>query len=258
MIPRLIHQIFLTGKLPPRLQRHIDELKDRNPGWQHHLYDHANAEEFIREHYDLAMLDTYRRINPAYGAARADLLRHLIIYKRGGVYLDIKTDAAKPLDDVLRPDDQYILTQWKNRPGDPTEGFGLHPDLSHIAGGEYQTYHLIAVAGHPFSKLAIDRIERNVLAYKPWSGVGKMGVIRTTGPVAYTLAVHPEIEKAPHRFTGEDELGLCFYIPDYNHAGVFKHHYSTLKSPVARLSPVGRLLQKIVERARLMKQALSA
>lgn len=256
MIPRHIHQIFLTGDLPPRLVEHVADLKARNLGWSHTLYDAAAAKRFIRGHYGDEMLATYRLIDPAYGAARADLLRHLIIYKLGGVYLDIKSDARTALDEVIRPDDQYILTQWRNGPGQSEQGFGLHPELSHIAGGEYLTHHLIAVPGHPFSEAAIDRIARNIRNYRPWSGVGKMGVIRTTGPVAYTLAVHPLLATAPHRFATEDELGTSLSIADYNHSDTFHRHYSTLTLPVGKLSPMGRLAQKGFERLRLLNQSV--
>lgn len=252
-IPRLIHQTFSTVDLPERLQQHVDDLKARNPGWTHTLYDNNDAERFIASHYEVDMLRAYQRIDPAYGAARADLLRHLIIYKLGGVYLDIKSDAREPLDEVLHANDQYILTQWRNGPGEANQGFGLHPELSHIPGGEYHNYHLIAVPGHAFTKAAIDRIVNNILRYRPWSGVGKMGVIRTTGPSAYTLAVHPLLNSAPHRRATEEEMGLSISIPNYDHAATFKRHYSMLTIPVARLSFLETAMQKGIERLRRFK-----
>ncbi len=257
MIPRHIHQIFLSGELPPRLADHVESLKRCNPGWRHHLYDNTLAELFIAESYGTEMLQTYRRINPDYGAARADLLRHLIIFRKGGVYLDIKTHLSRPLDEVLRDDDEYILSQWRNAPGEPTQGFGLHPDVAHIPGGEYQTYHLIAVPDHPFTKAAIDRITHNINNYRPWSGVGKMGVVRTTGPVAYTLAVHPLLDQAPHRFASEEDLGFWFTIPNYEHSEIFTRHYSKLETPVVTgLSTWGERIQRAVEAVRNLKHRL--
>ena len=40
-----------------------------------------------------------RRINPQYGAARADLFRYALLYTRGGIYLDIKSVA---IDDIAK------------------------------------------------------------------------------------------------------------------------------------------------------------
>ena len=226
------------------------DLTQRNPKWEHSLYSSGDAEKFIEAKYGSQMLEIYSRIDPAYGAARADLLRHLIIYKLGGVYLDIKSDLRLPLDDVLRPDDQYILTQWRNGPGQSHENLGLHPDLAHISGGEFQSYLIMAVPGHPFSKATIDGIVRNIIQYRPWSGVGQMGVLRTTGPIAYTLAVYPLLSTAPHRFTTESDIGATMSIPNYAHNEVFRKHYSTLKVPVVRLSTLGRLTQICLERLR--------
>jgi len=253
VIPRLIHQTFPSRQLPVRLQQHVAALQARNPGWTHTLYDNEDAERFVATNYNSKILKAYRRIDPAYGAARADLLRHLIIYKLGGVYLDIKSDAREPLDEVLNAEDQYILTQWQNGPGEVHQGFGLHPELAHIPGGEYQNYHLIAVPGHPFTKAAIDKIVSNILHYRPWSGVGKMGVIRTTGPSAYTLAIHPILSTAPHRQVTQEEIGLDISIRNYNHAETFRQHYSTLTIPVARLTAVERIVQRAIERVRQMK-----
>lgn len=250
LIPRKIHQIFLNGALPLQLAQHVASLQARNPGWEHRTYNNADAEDFIRTHYGQSMLDTYQRINPRYGAARADLLRHLLIYECGGVYLDIKSDAIKPLDEVILANDTYILTQWLNGPGEEYEGFGLHPELADIPGGEYQTYHIVGVSGHDFSRATIERIVKNVRSYKPWSGVGRMGTVRTTGPSAYTSAIHPLRAICQHRFTTEEELGFVPSISDYNHGEVFNIHYSQLRDPVCRLSWYGRLAQLAVEWAR--------
>ena len=83
-----------------------------------------------------------------------------------------------------------------------------------------------------------------------------MGVIRTTGPSAYTLAVHPILSTAPHRLTTEEEMDISISILDYDHAATFPRHYSTLTIPVARLSALGKLAQTGVERLRRLKQSI--
>jgi len=252
MIPRKIHQIFLTGSLPPRLREQVEALEARNPGWDHRIWNDGDAQRFISEYHGELMLDTYRLINPEYGAARADLLRHLLIYSFGGVYLDIKSDIAKPLDEVIRPDDHYLLAQWDE--DHQRRGFGQHPELSGVPGGEYLTHFIIGEPRHNFSRAAIDRIARNVREYKPWSGVGKMGVVRTTGPSAYTLAVHPLRLTCRHRMVTEAEIGSTLSIGDYDHRRVFTRHYSTLTAPVAKLGVGGRIVQRGVEAVRALKQ----
>lgn len=256
MIPRLIHQIYLSGIPPQVLLDNIAALKAANPAWLHFLYDESTALEFIKAHYDRRTLHAFLKIDPRYGAARADYLRHLIIYRMGGVYLDIKSYAERPLDDIIKPDDTYLLSQWTdNRIGDAHEGFGLHRDLKHVAGGEYQTFHIIAAPEHPFSAAAIERITRNILRYRPWNSVGRNGVLRTTGPIAYTRAIAPIRHAHPHRVIDYRAEGLQPSIA-YDHFAVFQGHYASLSSPVVRIGPVGRTVSGATHRLRTAARKL--
>ena len=147
-IPKLIPQTYGTRDLPEALQRNVADLKASNPGWDYRFYDDAAIEAFLREHYSPAIGALYQRIDPRYGAARADLFRYLVIYKLGGVYLDIKSRFLRPIDDVLTGDEAFILSQWSNGPGQKYEGFGLTPDVAQIPGGEFQQWHVIARLQH--------------------------------------------------------------------------------------------------------------
>lgn len=258
MIPANIHQIYLTGELPAALRRNVDTIVDRNKGWHHTLYDEASAQSFIAEHYDARVLRAYNRIDPLYGAARADLLRQLVIYELGGVYLDIKSYTEVPLSDIVRDDDQYLLSQWTdNGPGQERAGFGLHPDLAHIDGGEYQTFHVIANRKHPFTKAVIDRIVKNVEDYRPWHSVGSMGVLRTTGPIAYTLAIHPILHRHPHRIIDYKSSGIVYSI-EYEHQSVFRNHYSNLSGPITRMGWAGERMSSFFVGARRQAGKLKA
>lgn len=256
-IPRIIHQVFIGGTLTPELQANVDTLKARNPGWEHRLYDDERAEKLIREVYGEEMLAIYHKISPEYLAARVDLLCNLIIYDAGGVYLDIKSTFERPLDEVVRDDDSYILAQWHNGPGERNEGWGLHRDLAHIPGGEYMKHFIIAEPHHAYSAAIIRKIVHNVHNYRPWSAVGRTGTLRTTGPIAYTLGIHPIREQHPHRFATEEELGAVYSIGDgYNHHEVFKKHYTKQTSPVVTLSKPGTLLSRLFVGLRIIKHAV--
>jgi mannosyltransferase OCH1-like enzyme len=256
-IPWIIHQVFIGGKLTPELQANVDALKARNPGWEHHLYDDERAEKLIRDVYGNEMLAIYHKISPEYLAARVDLLCNLIIYDAGGVYLDIKSTFERPLDEIVRDDDSYILAQWHNGPGERNKGWGLHRDLAHILGGEYMKHFIIAEPHHPYSVSIIRKIVDNVKTYKPWSAVGRTGTLRTTGPIAYTLGIHPIRDQHPHRFATEEELGAVYSIGEgYDHYTVFKKHYTTQISPVVTLSKAGTLFSRLFVGLRIVKHAI--
>jgi mannosyltransferase OCH1-like enzyme len=187
------------------------------------------------------MLNYYENINPMYGAARADLFRYLLIYEYGGVYLDIKSTIVNPLDDVLRPDDDYLLSKWRNGPGEDYEGWGTYyPKIDGIE-SEYQQWHIVASARHPFLKAVIEKVRHNIDRYSPFTdGVGKNGVMKLTGPIAYTSAIEPILAHHKHRLLDIEDLGFRYSIipsenhNQYGHVKLFKNHYTTLTEPIVK------------------------
>src|SRR4051794_4030765 len=115
-IPRVIHQTYMSKNFPPELNANAENIKNMNPGWTHVIHDDADIKKFITETYGLEILGYFERIDPIYGAARADLFRYLLMYKYGGVYMDVKSTCTQPLDETLRPGDRFILSQWRNKP----------------------------------------------------------------------------------------------------------------------------------------------
>jgi hypothetical protein len=258
-IPRMIHQTYGTQDLPEALQRNVDELKASNPGWDYRFYDDAAIEAFLLAQYDPAIHALYQRIDPRYGAARADLFRYLVIYKLGGVYIDIKSRFLRPIDEVLTGDEAFILSQWSNGPGQKYEGFGLKPEVGHIAGGEFQQWHVIAAPRHPFLHAVLLAVFDAIEDYVPWRhGTGKLGVIRLTGPIVYTLTIAPLIGRYPcRRIANESEIALDYSIvPGDTHKTLFKAHYTTSDSPVVRLPPHLSLVNAGYQAGRQLKRRL--
>lgn len=230
-IPRLLHQTYPTATVPDIIAPSIAALRARHPDFSYRLWTDAEIPDFIHDHYGRAIRDAYLRINPVYGAARADLFRYLMVYRLGGVYLDIKSSTAKPLADVLRPDDQYLLSQWGDSGVGGARWWGEHPELYNVPGGEFQQWFVISTPGHVLLERVINRVLANIETYDPrYSGVGKMAVVRLTGPIAYTLAILPELSQAPHRwFDANHEL---IYSSIERHGVLFPSHYSVQDQPV--------------------------
>ena len=258
-IPKIIHQTYGASDLPEALQRNVTDLQASNPGWDYRFYDDAAIEAFLLAHYDPAVHALYQRIDPRYGAARADLFRYLVIYKLGGVYLDIKSRFLRPIDDVLRGDEAFILSQWSNGPGQKYEGFGLKPEVAQIPGGEFQQWHVIAAPGHPFLHAVLLAIFDGIERYVPWRhGTGKVGVIRLTGPIVYTLTIAPLVGHHPHRRIANESVIALDYsvVPGDTHKALFKAHYTTSDVPVVRLPPHLRLLGDAYQAGRSLKRKL--
>ena len=265
-IPKIIHQTMSDkNTLDDLATRNIVKLKSLNKGWEHRLYDDGERRKFILDRYGEEMLQYYEKIDPLYGAARADLFRYLALYEYGGVYLDIKSTANRSFDEVLRDDDAYLLSHWRNRPGDKYEGWGIYPNIDGVK-DEYQQWHIIASPGHPFLAAVIEKVRQNIDRYNPFiHDVGRKGVVRLTGPIAYTSAIGPIEGFHAHRLIDIEDLGFEYsiYPPTeahkYGHVGLFKSHYSYRVHPIVIREKKGdawSLLIDILTAYRLVRRAV--
>lgn len=258
-IPKIIHQTFYRSDLPDELQKNVHRLKNLNPGWEYRFYDDNAIIDFLKTNYPPHILNHFESIDSRYGAARADLFRYLLLYKCGGMYLDIKSSATKPLDSVLKEDDEYLLSHWQNKAGEAYEGWGCHEELNYIQNGEFQQWHIISVPGHPFLKAVIETVLQNIKSYNPaLHGVGKHGVLRLTGPIPYTLSIIKNLHNCKYRLIDSTaDLGLAYSVYDKRaHTNIFKNHYTALNFPVAKVSFANQLVASLIYSARRIRRAL--
>ena len=71
----------------------VEKLKKDNPEFEHHLYDDKMCRMYIKQNYSEDVLNAFDKLVP--GAYKADLWRYCILYKEGGIYLDIKFKCAR-------------------------------------------------------------------------------------------------------------------------------------------------------------------
>ena len=217
------------NKLHPKIQQRIEELKAKNNNWGIFIFDDHQIEIFIEENYDEFCLDVYRSINPKLGPAKADLFRYLYIYKRGGVYLDIKSSFTGSFSKLINEQDDFIVSSW----GKTHPGWGVYKELGKIK--EFQQWFIISSPGNPIIKEIINKCLLNLSFYNPGIfGVGKTGVVRTTGPVTFTQEMIRSETKGWRRVNSEGE-GLIYSIfgDGFSEHGVaFKNHYLDLTEDV--------------------------
>jgi mannosyltransferase OCH1-like enzyme len=164
-IPKVIYQTFKTKRLPLITKWHIWRLKKMNPEYKYEFYDDERIDYFFKSEFDEETYRNYNKLN--IGAAKADFFRYAILYKKGGIYLDIDSAINKPLRDLIKKEDDAIITKEKN-----------HPEL-------YAQWALIYCAGHPFLKKTIEIIKNNIALNIYPHDIHKM-----TGPFVYTLAIN--------------------------------------------------------------------
>lgn len=238
MIPKIIHQTYIDNNLPIQLIDNINYLRKSNPDWGYHFYTDLDCIKFIKKNFDSRILNAYQSINPKYGAARADFFRYLLIYHSGGIYLDIKSSISRTLNEITN-NENYLLSHWDNSIDGTHKGWGMH--IPKLPNGEFQQWFIAAEPKHPFLLKVIKNVLSNIESYSvDIFGVGKIGVLKTTGPIAYTLAVLSCLHTAPHRLVRNNHiLGFVYSIFNSNEFDLLHHtrklphiHYSMQTEPI--------------------------
>lgn len=239
MIPKIIHRTYISEEdIPEEFQKAIQETNYINKTWQYRFYDDKEIERFILTVYGNQMLKCYHKINPTYGAAKADFFRYLLMYAQGGLYLDLKSVSKIPLDLLLKDSDEYFLSHWRNKPYEEKPYAGMWKELL-MAGmffGEYQQWFILCRPGHPFLELVINKVLHNIQNYDN-SETGAGATLKVTGPVAYSFAINPVVDKYPRTLVDiQKSIGLYYTCMPWNqyHEQTLKlkNHYSYSKEPL--------------------------
>jgi mannosyltransferase OCH1-like enzyme len=114
-IPKIIHQIWLQGydNIPDKYKLNMKKTKDMNKDWNHVLWDDLKIINLLRENKE--WIDTYYKLE--YLHHKVDFSRYVILYKYGGIYIDMDAYTIKSLDGLLNKFRDYdlILSKSKNK-----------------------------------------------------------------------------------------------------------------------------------------------
>jgi len=169
----------------------ISRLKKNNPDYAYVFYDDTKIETFLKEHFDAETLELYRLLD--IGAAKADFFRYAVLFKQGGVYVDIDSSIKGSLNDFIHPEDHAIISKERNP-------------------GLYVQWALVYEPGHPFLKKTLEFVMDNIRSNRYPHDVHKM-----TGPFVYSEAINACLKQNPaveHRILGYDYNGyLKFKYP---------------------------------------------
>jgi len=169
-------------------------MKKMNPEYKYEFYDDNRIESFLKNEMPEENFQAYKRIT--IGAAKADFFRYNILYRYGGVYLDIDSTIKGDLNKFIREDDAAIISKERNP-------------------GMYVQWALIFEAGHPFLKRTIEKILDNIEQNRFPNDVHQM-----TGPSVYSSAIRECLEQGQVKFR---EVGV-----DYDGMFQFKHPLNKL------------------------------
>ena len=112
-IPLNIFQTWHTTELPEQMAICIQQIQRENPEFKYCLSSDAECRAFIETNYEADVLNAFDRLIP--GAYKADLWRYCVLYKEGGIYLDIKYQPMNGFRFItLTEKEHLVLDRDKN------------------------------------------------------------------------------------------------------------------------------------------------
>jgi mannosyltransferase OCH1-like enzyme len=98
-IPKIVWQTNYTNKvtLPIKAGWLCNRLLSQ--GYDYKFYTTEMRRDFVEEHFPREISQLYNRLT--IGAAQADLWRLLVLYRHGGIYIDIDAHLVWPLDRII-------------------------------------------------------------------------------------------------------------------------------------------------------------
>ena len=166
MIPKIIHQTWKSEKIPEKWKDGVDSCHKIHKGYRYILWTHQMMTKFVRKYYP-EFYPTYR--DYMHDIQRCDAFRYLVLYKYGGIYLDLDLVCKKKLDEFLHYD--LVLARSPNLPGAYINAFYM------------------SIPKHPFLKFCIDKLSK----YKDHS-VSYFGnrshIFHSTGPFFLKEMIH--------------------------------------------------------------------
>lgn len=215
MIEKNIFQSWHTKKLHPLVQQKINNFKQMNPDYTYFLYDDNDIDDFVNEHFNGEIAECYNKLNII--VAKVDFWRYLVLYYHGGIYLDMDSNIEKPLDELIKEQDQAIITAEGN------------PKL-------YVQWGLILSKEHPILKKTIELICNNIK-----NNCYPNDIIKMTGPFVYTKAIneihkelfnniinHGDIKRDTDITYESNNISYRLYGIDYSSYFCFRHNLNHL------------------------------
>lgn len=106
LIPKRIYQTQEFEYIPPGMREVMQSILDLNSDFGYKYYSDQRARTFIIKHMDARTVQAFDSLIP--GAYRADLFRYILLYIKGGVYIDSSMVGAQPLTKLIEPEDVFI------------------------------------------------------------------------------------------------------------------------------------------------------
>ena len=167
MIPKIIHQVWegIEEPLPDSYKQLGETWKEHHPEWKYELWNKDRMEAFTKKKFP-EITDVY--FNYLYSVQRWDVIRYLILYEIGGMYVDFDYECFKPFDNYIKETGKCYFAM---EPAEHCRIFGKDFYFNNAL--------MITPPGHPFFECIIRHLQTTSFNY---SGNKMHDVLSSTGP----------------------------------------------------------------------------
>lgn len=236
-----IYRTYYDMNLIDNFKDAHNETKKTNPDLEQVYYDDNMVGEFIKNETTERIYNAYNSINPNYGPAKADFFRYLIIYKYGGIYLDIKSSLIDNVEKEIE-EKKLIVSKGRKKEYYPFS-FGYKSqknnsyNWSYFSGidfGEYNNWHFISPAGNYILGKVIQQMVSNIeygIENNKYYNLGEYSVLSLTGPIMFTKVIE-KYKDDKYLSLKESNLNqkVKYNASNKDHKKIgYKKHYSLIK-----------------------------
>lgn len=235
-IPKIIHQIWFQGSnsVPDKFIPKMAKIKSYHPDWTYIVWDDSSITKLI---HNSQLLSTYNKFT--YLHQKVDFAKYVILYKIGGIYIDVDVDIIKPLTSLILENSEFdfivskINLNWFESMFCCRKSYCLNNGI------------IISKAG----EIVLAKLIKAITLLKPCEkSVSKFVCIQnTTGPTIFTKVIlanlHPKIKLldpiylepkilnigkiSPQTYTIHQHEG-SWYNPKFKNLGTFYIRYKRL------------------------------
>lgn len=105
MIPKIIMQTWKTHDIPDKWKPSVESIRKYMPDWEHIVMSDEDNREFVSQYFPdfLPYYDAF-----PYPIERADAIRYMWLYVKGGLYLDLDIELSGSLEPLLSNGDIFF------------------------------------------------------------------------------------------------------------------------------------------------------
>ena len=164
-IPRVIHQLWKSERIPRRWRRAVESVHRYHPGWEYRLWTDAAMDAHVRLRHP-AFYPVFAGFSRH--IMRVDVFRYILMHDFGGLYCDLDYEFLRPFDYSGL---NLLLSLERDR------NFGDDDDL-------VSNYVFASAAGHPYWRDVLE-----TLAARPPEVEDYFDVGYATGSVFLTMVL---------------------------------------------------------------------